>query len=281
MSTRTNVALAGKAFALFGAASLGALYGCVDNGSQTPPGAQGSGDGGAAATGVADGGSTDGSTTDANPADQGVTDGGDEASGAIPIVSGGSPDVPYQFGPNVYGISGAAFFAKSNYGAETVVLDTTKTGEICVKGTVDTVPTPADGGHPPYSDWWGIDVGFNLNQGGADASAKNPWLVPSNVIGFWFTVQGAAIPAIRFKTTPTGKDPAQEQDSCAIVTPQTDMPNPVPFTDMYVQCWDGPQGTAPTDISKGLLDVSLQVAADINQSYPVDFCWTGFGVITN
>ena len=79
------------------------------------------------------------------------------------------------------------------------------------------VPIPADGSHPPYSDYWGIELGFNLNQA-ADAT-KNPWTVPAGVVGFWFTVEGPTIPPIRFKTTPTGRDPALEQDSCAVVNP--------------------------------------------------------------
>ena len=33
---------------------------------------------------------------------------------------------------------------------------------------------------------------------------------------------------------------------------------------MYVQCWDGPQGTGTTDVSNGLLDMGLQVAAATN-----------------
>lgn len=274
MRTRTKIALALHAGPILAVASLAALCACVDA-NQSSGSVAGSGDGGIEAGAPINGGASDGGTTDSATAD------GDAApAGAIPIVAGGSPDVPYQWGPNAFGVNGAAFFAKSNYGSETVMLDTTKTGELCVKGTVDMVPTPADGGHPPYSDWWGIDVGFNLNQGDADSSTKNPWIVPSNVTGFWFTVQGAAIPEIRFKTTPTGKDPAQEQDSCAVVDTSSGMANQVPFVDMYVQCWDGPQGTAPTDVSKGLLDVSLQVAADVSNSYPIDFCWTGFGVIT-
>jgi hypothetical protein len=269
--TRTNTGLAIGALAVMGATFLAALGGCSGDGSRASPSISGSSDGSISESGTADGSGPD--------ADGGV-------SGEIPIVAGGSPDVPYQFGSNAYGITGPAFFAKSNNGATTVMLDETKAGKVCVTGTVEIVPTPADGGHPPYSDYWGIEVGFNLNQdadGGlaeGGPTGKNPWVVPANVVGFWFTVEGAMIPDIRFKTTPTGKDPALEQDSCAVVTPASGVPNPVLFTDMYVQCWDGPQGTAPTDITKGLLDVGLQVAADTNMAYPIDFCWTGFGVIT-
>jgi hypothetical protein len=201
--------------------------------------------------------------------------------GAIPIVAGAGVDVPYGLGTNPYGIQGAAFFARAPMGSSSVVVDKTQTGKVCLQGTVDVVPTPPDGSHPPYSTYWGIDLGFNLNQGAdSDPTVKTPWLVPSGVVGFWFTVEGATIPPIRFKMTPTGRDPAQEQDSCALISPASGVQNRVLFQDTYVQCWDGPQGTAPTDISMGLVDASLQVAATIDAPIPLDFCLTGFGVIT-
>ena len=204
---------------------------------------------------------------------------GTGSPGEIPIVAAPGADVPYQFGANSYGVVGGAFLAKANLGSATVVLDTAQVGKICLTGTVETVPIPPDGSHPPYSDYWGIELGFNLNQG-ADA-AKNPWTVPAGVAGFWFTAEGPAIPPIRFKTTPTGRDPAQEQDSCALVNPDSGVSTRVLFTDMYVQCWDGPQGTGTTEIGQGLLDMGLQVAASTNEPYPVDFCVTQVGVIVD
>jgi hypothetical protein len=200
------------------------------------------------------------------------------ASGEIPIVAAPGADVPYQFGTNSYGVTGGAFLAKASMGSDTVVLDTMQVGKICLKGTVERVPIPADGSHPPYSQYWGIELGFNLNQG-ADG-VKNPWMVPSDVAGFWFTVEGPMIPTSRLKTTPTGKDPAQEQDSCAIVAPASAVPVPVLFANMYVQCWSGPQGTGLTDVSQGLLDMGLQVAASTDAVYPIDFCVTQIGVMT-
>jgi hypothetical protein len=200
-------------------------------------------------------------------------------TGEIPIVAAAGADVPYQLGANAYGVAGGAFLARANLGSSTVVLDTTQVGKICLQGTVEMVPTPADGSHPPYSDYWGIELGFNLNQG-LDA-VKNPWLVPAGVTGFWFTVEGAAIPPIRFKTTPTGKDPALEQDSCALVNPPSGQPTDLLFTNMYVQCWDGPQGTGATDVGNGLLDMGLQVAAATGVEYPIDFCVTHVGVVTD
>jgi len=199
------------------------------------------------------------------------------APGEIPIVAAAGADVPYQFGTNAYGVAGGAFLAKANLGSSTVVLDATQVGKICLSGTVEMVPVPTDGSHPPYSDYWGIELGFNLNQG-ADA-VKSPWTVPAGVIGFWITVEGPMIPSIRFKTTPTGKDPALEQDSCALVRPTDGQAADVPFTEMYVQCWDGPEGTGTTDISNGLLDMGLQVAATTGADYPIDFCLTHVGVV--
>ena len=48
---------------------------------------------------------------------------------------------------------------------------------------------------------------------------------------------------------------------------------------MYVQCWDAPQGTGPTVISNGLLDMGFQVAAATGIEYPIDFCVTHVGVV--
>jgi hypothetical protein len=222
-----------------------------------------------------------GSAGSGRASDSGATGGmtGAGASGEIPIVAAPGAAVPYQFGANSHGVAGGAFLAKANFGSDTVVLDTTSPNTVCLKGTVEKVPIPADGSHPPYSDYWGIELGFNLNQA-ADAT-KNPWTVPPNVVGFWFTVEGPTIPPMRFKTTPTGKDPAQEQDSCALVTSSSGLPTQVLFTNMFVQCWDGPQGTGTTDISKGLLDLGLQVAAATDTQYPIDFCLTRIGVISN
>jgi hypothetical protein len=205
--------------------------------------------------------------------------GSSATGGEIPIVAAAGADVPYQLGANSYGVAGGAFLAKANLGSSTVVLDTTQVGKICLQGTVEMVPTPADGSHPPYSDYWGVELGFNLNQG-MDA-VKMPWAVPGGVVGFWFTLEGPAIPPIRFKTTPTGRDPAQEQDSCALVTAVSGDSTHVLFTEMYVQCWDGPQGTGTTDISNGLLDMGLQVAAATGVEYPIDFCVTHVGVETH
>lgn len=270
-----RIALSVRFFGIAGSLALAGLSAC-----------------GGGSNGDARGGGTTNGGASAGSGSSGVDSGaGDASTGgagipgpAIPIVAGGSAAVPYQFGPNTFGITGSAFFAKSAQGSSTVMLDSSQASKICLTGTVDVVPTPADGGHPPYSDYWGIDLGFNLDQpvSGADASdaSKTPWAVPANVVGFWFTVEGPTIPGLRFKTTPTGKDPALEQDSCALVTPSSGVPQPVLFTDMFVQCWDGPQGTAPTDISMGLVDVSLQVAADVDAPQPVDFCLTAFGVLT-
>jgi hypothetical protein len=279
MRTRTNMGPS-----VIGVVFLAALSACISGASGTAASTDGSTSEGSFEASTADGSATDGSATDGSATDGSATDSDASVSGRIPIVGGGQ-DASYQFGPNAYGIRGPSFFAKSTKGADTVVVDKTQVGKVCLKGTVDMVPTPADGGHPPYSDYWGVDLGFNLNQdldAGADASPtmKTPWVVPANVIGFWFTVEGAAIPDIRFKTTPTGKDPSLEQDSCALVTPTSGAPNQVLFTDMYVQCWVGAQGTGPTDISLGLVDVGLQIAADTNAAHAFDFCWTGFGVIT-
>jgi len=98
---------------------------------------------------------------------------------------------------NSVALPGGAFLAEANKGADTVTLDVTKIGRVYVRGTVDMVPTPADG----TQRLLGIGLGFNLKQG--TDSVKNPWPVPSGVTGLWYTVEGAAILQLRLKTPPT------------------------------------------------------------------------------
>lgn len=206
--------------------------------------------------------------------------GGGTAAGQIPIVMA-TGDVPFKFGANSYGINGAAFYAEAPMDVGAVALDKTQTGKVCLKGTVPAVPVPADGSHPPYSSYWGVDLGFDLNDVAAadgGAGVKSPWLVPAGVVGFWFTLEGATIPPLRFKATPTGKDPALEEDSCALVDGIAGR-HEVPFTQMYKQCWDGPEGTAPNDVSNGLVDIGFQVAATTEGPIDVDFCVTAFGAM--
>jgi hypothetical protein len=71
-----------------------------------------------------------------------------------------------------------------------------------------------------------------------------------------------------------------EEDSCAAMYPKSGVPSQVPFTKMFVQCWNGPVGTGTTDISLGLLDFGLQVAAATDVEYPIDFCLTAIGLVT-
>jgi hypothetical protein len=204
--------------------------------------------------------------------------GGSPAAGEIPVVMAAGA-VPYGLGTNAYGISGAAFYAEAPQDVGLVVLDKTQSGKLCLKGTVPAVPVPADGSHPPYSDYWGVDLGFDLNDVAGDGgSVKSPWLVPGGVVGFWFTLDGATIPALRFKATPTGKDPALEEDSCALVDGNAGR-HEILFTDMYKQCWDGPQGTAPNDITNGLVDMGFQIAAVTQGPIDVDFCITAVGAL--
>ena len=66
-------------------------------------------------------------------------------AGELPIIVAAGADVPYQFGDNPYGVTGGAFLAKAPMGSDTVVLDTTQSGKICLSGMVEAVPTPADG----------------------------------------------------------------------------------------------------------------------------------------
>lgn len=79
-------------------------------------------------------------------------------------------------------------------------------------------------------------------------------------------------PAPRHQCPPNAADAPFNEAPCF---PQRDVrgipgDDQLPFTKMYVQCWDGPQGTAPNDISQGLVDIGLQVAAGTDAAPPLD-----------
>jgi hypothetical protein len=174
----------------------------------------------------------------------------------------GTGDVPYALGDNAHGLSGNAFLARSTLGNSSLVIGTDP-GKICIHGTVDAVPTPPDGSHPPYSSYWGIEVGFDLNQGLA-------WM-PGSVLGFSFTIEGAVMSPIRFMALPFGLDPTAEASAkCLPMNPQSGVAQQVQFTQLTQFCWS--PGNPVIDTSNGLTNFGLQIAADTPAAIPFDWC---------
>jgi len=265
--------------ATFLAALLGVL-GCTSEKSSGAGtgGAQAAGSGGSAATAGSGGRASGGSGGMA-----GSTGGAPLLRGDVLEFVPGTGEVPYAIGDNPYGIRGGGFLARSPLGNTITIGD--EPGEICIQGNLEEVPDAN------YSQYWGVEIGFNLNQtapddgaggaGGADGAAgaggsdgtdvAEPWL-PGSVIGFSFVIEGPTINLIRFKALPSGYDPALEASVfCKSVTATSGEANDALFTQMIQYCWNA-TGT-PLPIAAGLANISWQLPADVAVgARPFDWC---------
>jgi len=284
---------------MIAAAGSGSAPGAVAPGTVTP----GSATPGAATPGAA----TEGTATPGVAAP-----GGDGTAAAAPtlvlgngmvlgdpleLVAGGVDPVPYAIGPNAYGIRGGGFLARSTQG-NTITVGT-EPGKICISGSLAEVPLNPDG-HGNYGPYWGVELGFNLNQapaeagvaappaaaplppsaaGGAAGAAATPppdvaqpWH-PGKVVGFSFVLEGPTIPLVRFKSLPDGYDSSQESSVfCKEITAVSGSPNTAIFGELSTYCWSGISTLLPT--ANGLDNISWQLPADVAPAgvRPFDFC---------
>jgi hypothetical protein len=238
-------------------------------GGSTSAGSGGGGSGGKAGSGGASGGGA----------------GAPFTRGEIIEFLPGTGDVPYVLGENPYGIHGGGFLARAANGNTITVGD--DDGKICIQGELEPVP------NNDYSGYWGVEIGFNLNQnapddgaggeggadgaggaggeGGAPPDVAEPWH-PGNVVGFSFVIEGPTIDAIRFKSLPAGYDAALESSVfCNPVSAATGEPNDVPLTQMVQYCWSGSQNLKlPT--AAGLSNIAWQLPAEVGVTRPFDWC---------
>ena len=244
----------------------------------------------------------------------GGTSAGSAGSGGMPstanVILGepldliaGTGLVPYAIGPNIYGIRGGGFLARAAQGNTITVGD--EPGKICIAGNLAEVP----GGN--YSQYWGVEFGFNLNQGtpgqdgstdpgdagtangpagpSADASTAGdaaasdaapalapevaqPWH-PGSVIGFSFVIEGPTINLVRFKTLPEGYDSALESSVfCKSITATSGAPQTALFTEITQYCWSPGSFAVPTAL--GLDNIAWQLPADVAPAgeRPFDWC---------
>jgi len=204
--------------------------------------------------------------------------------------------VPYAIGENPYGIRGGAFLARSALGNTIEIADTP--GEICISGLLEEVP------NGNYGQYWGVEIGFNLNQlpaaaaatdAGADAAAPSgdagadaaapegdagavppdqagPWL-PGQVIGFSYVIEGPTINLVRFKALPNGYDSALESSVyCKTVAATSGVAESSLFGEMTQYCWS--DGNPVLPLNRGLDNISWQLPADVAPAglRPFDWC---------
>jgi len=239
---------------------------------------------------------------------------GSAGSGGMPNVAdvilgepleliAGTGLVPYAIGPNIYGIRGGGFLARAAQGNTITVGN--EPGKICIAGNLAEVP----GGN--YSQYWGVEFGFNLNQGtpgtggsaapsdagtangpgdlSADASTAGdaaagdaaaapvpevalPWQT-GRVIGFSFVIEGPTINLVRFKTLPEGYDSALESSVfCQSITAASGALQTALFTEITQYCWGSTSFAVPT--AQGLDNIAWQLPADVAPAgeRPFDWC---------
>jgi hypothetical protein len=204
--------------------------------------------------------------------------------------------VPYAIGPNLYGIRGGGFLARSAQG-NTITVGTDP-GKICISGSLEEVPLNPDG-HGNYGQYWGVEFGFNLNQAPADGSelpapppasdagadagsdagattppmdVADPWH-PGKVVGFSFVIEGPTINLIRFKSLPAGYDSALESSVfCKELKTDSGTTNTALFSELTTYCWSPSTTLLPT--GGGLNNISWQLPADVAPAgaRPFDWC---------
>ena len=208
----------------------------------------------------------------------------------LTLVASTGP-VPYAIGPNPYGIRGGGFLARSPQG-NTITVGTDP-DEICISGSLAEVPLNPDG-HGNYGQYWGVEVGFNLNQAPAEGSelpappaasgtvgdagtappmdVAQPWQ-PGKVVGFSFVIEGPTINLIRFKSLPAGYDSSLESSVfCKELKTDSGITNNALFSELTTYCWSPSSTLLPT--GGGLNNISWQLPADVAPAgeRPFDWC---------
>jgi hypothetical protein len=246
---------------------------------------------------------------------------GSAGSGAGMAGMGGGPDLggfewgaplefvagtgllPYAIGTNAYGIRGGGFLAQSTLGNSITV--GSEPGKVCISGNLEEVPRNPDG-NGNYGPYWGVEFGFNLNQGAAeggsvpapppagspfdagadggadagDAGATAPpmevaqaWQI-GKVVGFTFVIEGPTINLVRFKTLPAGYNRTLESSVfCKEISATSGAVQTALFSEIDQYCWGANQNLlVPT--AGGLDNIAWQLPADVSPAgaRPFDWC---------
>jgi hypothetical protein len=245
---------------------------------------------GGAQSGLAGSGGTAGGTTVPGTGSGGASTLSNFKKGDRLDFIAGTGDVPYSIGDNAYGIHGGGFLARSINGNTITVGN--EAGKICISGTLEAVP---DGN---YGQYWGVEIGFNLNQAAApsagaspadagadagadaappvDAAAAAPDVVaswyPVGLIGFSYVIEGPTLNLVRFKSLPAGFDSSLESSVyCKELTPVSGREEDSLFTDMRQYCWHDPP-TMLLPIENSLANISWQLPADVGGPRPFEWC---------
>jgi hypothetical protein len=288
---------------ILASATTTVVFACSDSSSRSDDDASGGTGAKAGASGSAGRGSSgaggttgqagsSGSAGRGNQAGTGATAGTGAAAYTVGELLGfvpGTGEVPYAIGDNPYGIHGGAFLARAPNGNTVTVAD--EPGKICISGSLEEVP------NGDYMGYWGIEIGFNLNQiptegggeggaagatgaagaagaggaggeGGSGSAGAPPDMVgawnPGNVVGFSYVIEGATISPMRFKSLPFGLDAAAEASVyCKPLMLSSGVAEDSLFSQLMQYCWDMASMT-PLPLASGLANISWQLPGDVN-----------------
>lgn len=240
-----------------------------------------------AKTGV--GGSTGvGGVTGAGGANVGGVTGAGGNTGAGGTATGGGSSVPLTGGLDV--IDG--FYTNGDFhGAVWVTSDaenatrtdvahstiTLAKDEMCVIGFAPKIAlkaTPASTSDYDYSEVWGADLGWNLNQDaavdGGEAGAQNPADF-TDVTSVTVNLEGAT--GLNMRVQLETKDSTGTSAYYCATLPLTSMPQTIDLKTLKTSCWQA-GGTAFNPATDKPVSFALAVVTSGTKEYPINFCVT-------
>lgn len=223
------------------------------SGTAGASGGAGTGGSGSGTAGTSGGAGTTGTGGTGTTAGLPTSTGGVMTTGGY-YMSGGYKGYAYTAADSTAGGTGTSTIAPAEF--------TMVTPELCVAGTAAAVPDANS-----YSTYWGVLVGWNLDQAMGTATNPNPAtntvMLPTSGT-FTVELSGAKVPTVVRLKVSVGTD-----DYCTELAPAG--ANAVKVTDLKKSCWDT-KAVAMPYAGQPVKDIAVQVPTTLGTAIPYDFC---------
>ncbi len=224
-------------------------------------------------------GSTSTATTGGKTAGGSTSGGGVTGTGGTPIVpltSGLSLDGNYLTIDTLKGVIWTTWDTKVAGTPGSTI--TQVPGKTCVYGTAAKVTcTDAAQTDCAYSTYWGVDLGWNLNQPkDADGGALDP--LPADLSAYTsitINFDGVQNPAVPLRIQLTVPDSTGAESYYCIGLPTVQLPATVPLELLKTNCWPG--GTPQVKYDAATMkptSFAIQVYTDVTTAHDYNFCLT-------
>jgi len=267
------------AVALVTVAAFGA--GCSSNNDNNAAVGGGASVGGQAGMGGASSSHTGGSNAGGKSAGGATSAGGDLGTGGTPVVplTDGMPlDGNYLTIGNLKGVIWTTWDTKvaGTPGSTITQVD----GKTCAYGVAAKVTcTDATKTDCAYSTYWGVDLGWNLNQPKDADGGVSDTPLPADLSAFTsvsFDFDGASDPPLPLRIQLTVPDPAGGTESyyCSRIATAA-LPQTIALANLKTNCWPG--GTPQVAFDPATMkptNLAIQVFTDVDKAYPFNFCLT-------